>query len=580
MSIVKNIKSGYFLVLFLFAAFLLRITNINERGLAGDEKYSLFVSQFIVYDGNNQMNSVRKPNNETFTPKEFWSEKGTKDFLESIARLDNGNGALYLLILRGWINMVGLADGWIRLLPVIFNLATIPMLFHFVRVHFRNRSVALLAAFLATISPFFIVYSQINRTYTLLFFLALLSTHLFLLTIDKLKNGEKASRWLILYGLSVSGCLFCHVAIFPLFFIHGLHLIIFHRNIRLIVLFAAAMLIPITTMSSWLVLDGGKYMYKFVKNSTDTYNKMAEIAPNDFLSKSTPKTIALQMRHVVSLMYITAEGLFRKTDGLVNVLLSIAASAVAVVVFNLRRQTAARKTVIVLISTTILFYFINIGRIPFLILSFNLTLPLICFSYIRTQQDPHLKAKLTFLALLSFISIISLIGFAVMDGNTFRIITRYPGYAYSFNLCLLALIIHWVYVSKPEYSAFFWTSLALQLSNIVSIISSVFNDNPPHYFAGYGEPRVKNPYITISEFIKDNYAKNDTVFYPSHGTFINDSGKIVPSVVDAQLVNIYLPKNADYIQKINYQEQNKVYLKKADGRSILIFDFQNTRYRY
>lgn len=580
MSILKNVKSSYFLALFLFAAFFLRITNINERGLAGDEKYSLFVSQFIVYDGNNQLNSVRKPHNEAFTPKEFWSKKGTKDFLEAIARLDNGNGALYLLVLRGWTKMVGTTDGWIRLLPVIFNLATIPLIFHFVRFHFRSRNVALIASFLATISPFFIVYSQVNRTYTLLFFLALLSTHLFLLTIDKLKDGGKATSWLILYGFSVSACLFCHVAIFPLFFIHGLHLMLFHRDLRTIAFFTAAMLIPVATMSSWLVLDGGKYMYKFVKNSTDTYNQLAETAPNDFLSKSTPKNIALQIRHVISLMFISAEGLYRNTVGMVNILLSIAAAGIAVLVFNLRKLSAAQKTVIILVATVVLFSFITINKFHFLILSFNLTLPLICFRYIRTQSDPDLKPKLVFLALLSFISIISLVGFALMDGNTFRIITRYPGYAYSFNLCLLALIINWVYISKPDYSALFWTSLALQLSNILSVISSVYDDRAPHYFAEYGEPRMKNPYITISKFIRNNYAKNDTIFYPSHGTFINDAGKITPSVVDAQLVNIYLPKNADYIQKVDYHEKNKVILKKSDGKRIVIFDFKDSRYRY
>jgi hypothetical protein len=49
---------------------------------------------------------------------------------------------------------------------------------------------------------------------------------------------------------------------------------------------------------------------------------------------------------------------------------------------------------------------------------------------------------------------------------------------------------------------------------------------------------------------------------------------------DAQLVNLYLPHNATYLQKINPFEPNKVILKKSSGEIIELFNFEGTKYRY
>lgn len=104
MQIQQFIKqnANFILVGIIVLAFGLRYYKIGEHGLAGDEKYSLFVSQFVTYEGNNQHDSVRKPNDKYFTPKEFWSEKSLPDFFDSIARLDTGNGAFYTYSLHYW----------------------------------------------------------------------------------------------------------------------------------------------------------------------------------------------------------------------------------------------------------------------------------------------------------------------------------------------------------------------------------------------------------------------------------------------------------------------------------------------
>jgi hypothetical protein len=50
--------------------------------------------------------------------------------------------------------------------------------------------------------------------------------------------------------------------------------------------------------------------------------------------------------------------------------------------------------------------------------------------------------------------------------------------------------------------------------------------------------------------------------------------------LDAQYVNLYLPKDADYIQTIDAKEPNKVMLRKRDGKKIEIFDFKGDTFRY
>jgi hypothetical protein len=49
---------------------------------------------------------------------------------------------------------------------------------------------------------------------------------------------------------------------------------------------------------------------------------------------------------------------------------------------------------------------------------------------------------------------------------------------------------------------------------------------------------------------------------------------------DAQLVNLYLPKDATYIQKIAMGEANRVILKKKNKQTIILFDFEGNKYRY
>ena len=84
--------------------------------------------------------------------------------------------------------------------------------------------------------------------------------------------------------------------------------------------------------------------------------------------------------------------------------------------------------------------------------------------------------------------------------------------------------------------------------------------------------------------IKKLYAPGDTVLYPSRKrheyTDIDRTGRPI-SVIDAQMVNVYLPKDADYFQRIDPNEPDKIVLVKGrTGQKITIFNFEGMTYRY
>ena len=559
-------------------AFLLRFNNIGAHGLAGDEKYSLFVSQFVSYEGNNQRNSVRKPDSPYFTPKEFWSEKSIHDFFDSIARLDTGNGALYTYTLHFWTNLTGLDDGSLRFLSLIFNLLTIGLIFLFVKSHFKSTGLALLAAFLSAISPFYINYSQVARNYALLFFFSLLATHLFLLIIEREKNGKKSIAYYLYYGLSALACELCHISAFPLFLIHGFYVLLYVRQLRVWVGLALAMLIPVLGVVAWLKSDGGRWLFDYVQNSVKTYNYLAKTSPDEYLSVATLPNILKQLRHVVSSGFISSEGLYLHLAGFKDTIIFLTGSVLSLACF---RWISSDKIRIIAISAilVICFFLYSTAKFQFTVLSLNIALIVILFNFLIKKNHAYNHQLLIFLSLLTFLPFVFLIVFSFQDGNTFRIIPRYIGYSYAFGIVLTAVLFKQIFRFQSAIKYMLLLIAGIQLILLGGIITNIWKDNPPRYFMSFQEPRDENPYKLAADKIQQLYAKGDTVIYCSLLDATPGSQDMPPySVVDAQLTNFYLPKDSEIIQRVNAKERNKILLKKSDGQEVLIVDLNGKRY--
>ena len=580
MASLSKLSTYILLASILVLAFFLRFHNIGAHGLAGDEKYSLFVSQFVSYEGNNQRNSVRKPDSPYFSPQEFWSEKNIHDFFDSIARVDTGNGSLYTYTLHYWSKLFGLEDANLRILSLLFNLLTVALIFVFVKTHFQSGKLALLAAFLSAISPFYINYSQVARNYAMLFFFSLLATHLFLVIIKREKNKQKTVLYYVYYGLSALACELCHISTFPLFLIHGIYVLLYVRQLKVWVGLSLAMLIPVAGVIGWLKSEGGQWLFDYVQNSVKVYNYLAKTSPDEYLSVATLPNIFKQLRHVISSAFISSEGLYLHLSGLKNTIIAIGSTIIGFACFKWI-QVDRLKVVAVsaLIAISLLLY--STAKLQFLVLSLNIVLIGVLLNYVAKNFKKPDNPLFVFLLLLVVLPFVFLILFSLQDGNTFRIIPRYIGYSYTFGIILTALLIKqiWQMQSNIKYALFLL--LAIQLYLIGGIIQNIWQDNPPRYFMSFAEPRQQNPYILSANKIQSLYAKGDTVIYCSYkDPMPGGQGTPQYSVVDAQLTNFYLPKDSQIIQRVNPAERDKIVLKKPDGKEILIFDLQGAKYRY
>lgn len=571
----KNVK--LILIAILCLATGLRLYQIDKFAFAGDEKFGLLVSQFLVQEGGNQPESLRKLNSPYFTPKEFWKKRTYEDFEQSIANRENGTSAFYSLMNHYNTEIFGVSDFTMRMPSLIFNVLTVLLLFIFVRTHLKSDNLALLSAFLAAISPYFISYSQIARNYPVLAFFSLLSVHLLLLIF---REEEKNRRPIFLYfdyGLVVFVCLMNHYSIFPLFLIQGLYCLLFLRKQRAWLGLTLAMIIPVLGMLFWIKFSGGQWSMHSIKQSALDNTLVAKYSPNDWIAITSFSTILKQLRHILSMQFLIIDGVSFAVSGVKNFILSIGTAIsfglISVYVKNKRIQLAIATGI-----SLIAYFVFTVSPLQHLILS----VALFGFYILLKKQILHFNRVQFFVLLLAFVPILFLIVFSIQDKNTMRIIPRYIAYSYTFALILVALTIKYLLTFEGEIKYFFGLIILLQLYYILGLIKDKYEDKPLAYFQVFTEPRIKNPYALAANKIVEIYSKGDTVIYPSYMPKSIMKGYNMPSfsVQDAQYTNCYLPKDAEIIQRVDKNEPNKIIIKKANGSEKLIFDFKDTKYRY
>ena len=115
----------------------------------------------------------------------------TGNFRTIISELKNwASPPLFYFLLNLWMKIFGKTEFVLRLLPAIFGIITIFLVYK-VGTKMFNQNSGLIASFLLAISPFHIVYSQEIRMYSLLSLLCLISTYLLYRAI----NEDKISLW-------------------------------------------------------------------------------------------------------------------------------------------------------------------------------------------------------------------------------------------------------------------------------------------------------------------------------------------------------------------------------------------------
>jgi uncharacterized membrane protein len=506
-------------------------------------------------------------------------EKGMEDFYEAGARIDNGSSAIYSLALHYWTQLFGLSDGVLRGLSILFGILLIGLIYIFVNEHFNSPRLALLTAFLASIEPLYVGWSQVVRTYTMTFFFCLLATHLFFKIIHSKSKNVSIGLYLA-YGLCAFVCLMCHYAVFPLFLLHGLLTLLFVRNLKTYFGLAAAMLIPALGMYWWLWHAGGQAAFKFMADSARVYNEMAVKNPEiGYLAPTSFKSVFVQLLPILSNQYLPTNGLFDVLSGNKNVIISFITALVCIGLYWFSKNESIKKYGMAA-SLLLAFVLYSTSKLHFTSLTVSIFLFVILIKDTAEQKAESRKMYISIWVLAIF-PLLFLILFAIQDNNTFRIQQKYVGYGMAFMLLLVTLALKklWTMPNWVKYST--TVLLLIQVFFVGQTIGHIWNDIAPRYLS-YNIPRIKNPYQTVATDIIKKYSLGDTIVYPSDFGKDHEYSVAAPvySIKDAQLCNFYLPKTATYIQRIDRNEPNKVILKKANGSQQVLFDFEGQKYRY
>lgn len=584
----------------------LRLYRVGTYGIYFDEKSTLLISQSVCLEGSNQKDVFSKP---YFTPAEFWKPKTIHDFIEANIRGDIGNSPAYYGVLWLWLNVFGLSDASLRMPSVIFSTLIVLLLFIFVRRHFqpsqrtpdsgRSRFIpsadrlALTSAAIATIEPFFVSYSHIARNYSMTFFLTLLATHIFLLIQERVRSssGRSPIGLYLAYGLVFVTAVLSHYLTVTVFLCHGLYALFYLRNTRAWVSLGITATLGLGLISLWFLYGGGTYTFYILEEQKNFYRNLALTNPlnNGFgiILPATLPNIAVRAVPVFSDLFIITNGLTAVLGGIRNSLLALGLGTLATLVIHWY-FLATKPPVWVYVAVPLLLLaglpFYTVLPIRLLVLSISIPFIYLIGRYAISQTDTLQKRFVVLLLLLAFVPTLFLLFMAWRSGHTFGITQRYSGFSFPYVCILVAMGLLQLSRIRWWFSLPIAAVLLVQAGHIIQLLGGIYADTAAKYTL-FGTPRIANPYWAAAQQLKQLYAPGDTILYPNKKRIIfsekNDRTFSPVSLFDAQLVNIYLPKDAQYIQRVDPNERDLIVLVKGHSdKKITIFDFKGTTYRY
>jgi 4-amino-4-deoxy-L-arabinose transferase-like glycosyltransferase len=581
---MKNTTS-LILVCIIGLGFFLRIYNLAAFAPFTDEKFTLLNANGVCVGGANQQDVFKK---KYFSSDEFWKPKKTFDYFEAVARSDFGTHIVYNGVLNLWMKAVGMSDFNVRILSGIINILTILLLFLLVNKYLKSPLIALLSVFLLAIEPLNIAQSHVARSYTLSFLLILLGTYIFLKLVENNITTKRKIILTALYALVASLALLNHYLNFLVFLSHLLLCLRYERKIMNWVFLSAAGIITLSVMFWWFTAGGGQWSMQFLKDKNELHTKLANLPPDQnplrgVVDKSTFKNVSAKVIDIFFDLNPISNNLFQFVLGFKNF---IATLLIAFCLFFLEKNY--RKPIwsiplLILIGLGIFFFVGN--KIYILPVVFTYYLVFLFVEWLIKSFKSLDKNAQKFIVIAILMSLLPM-GYMIFDaaksGHTTSLSQRYVGASIPFVALIYAIALR-EFLRKNIYIKLIGGLFVLfQVYQLIMVIDGILHDQSAKY-TQFTSPRIVNPYFKSAQWIKENYAKGDTLILPSQNTNVYSkflAEKPEMSVLDAQYLNVYFTKNAGIIQRIDPYEADKLILKKADGSQRLVFDFEGTKYRY
>jgi hypothetical protein len=157
---------------------------------------------------------------------------------------------LYFVILHFFVSASGISEFALRFLSVMANVATVPLLYGLAR-RWLSPSVAIVAAFLGALSPFYVWYAQEARPYALVLFLSLLAIYALTRAFAGWDGRPVARTWLLVYICSAVAALFTNY--YAIFFI-PVHVVLIALLVWRIAQARPFVLLPVLPLASAVFL--------------------------------------------------------------------------------------------------------------------------------------------------------------------------------------------------------------------------------------------------------------------------------------------------------------------------------------
>jgi uncharacterized membrane protein len=605
------------LLLILIAGTSLRLYHLDSYSIFFDEKSTLVVSQGIVLEGANQkevfsvkhlavpefwktpgyqllppdvitsLTYTETYSPRTFTPKEFWSHKKLSDYYEAMTRSDIGNSPFYYLLIHGWMDIFGMSDFSARLFSVLFSVLIIGLTFLFARKFFDDNT-ALIASAIVAIEPFFIAYSHQARNYSLTFFLTLLATYFFLQIIEN-KASKQKTIWLYIgYILAAGLSLLSHFLTISVLLAHAIYALFFLRSIKGWIRMGAAAVAALSGVTWWLIAGGGQYTLYSLNYQSALYKRVAETMPNDnpygLILPATLGNVFNKALPIFSDLIIFTNGLTDGPVGKRNTVVAFLAGIVLILWFRFRDKInppawleSRLPYILILVST--LFY--TSHKAQFAILSVSL-FALSFLPDIHKKSTEQQKKRLWLLYIMALVPTFFLIVMAFRGGHTFGLTQRYSGFSFPYVIIVLSLLLQYFTSLPREFRLVLFVFLALQLYYVGLRLNDIYQDRSLKY-SYFLNPRSPNPYYAAAQKIKETYQKGDTIYYPAPVfpmVSVMDRTFLSYSIREAQITNLYLPKDADYTQAMDTTQTTKIFIVRSTPSkdTLEIMDLKGKQY--
>ncbi len=132
----------------------------------------------------------------------YFANQNLKDLIAGVS--SDNHPPLHFFALHFWLKLAGQSEFSVRFLSLIGGVLSVPLLFKLGQELFSQK-VGLLAAFLLSISPFHVWFSQEARMYTLAALLGLASVYIFVLILRKGASSARCSFWFSYVVVSALG---------------------------------------------------------------------------------------------------------------------------------------------------------------------------------------------------------------------------------------------------------------------------------------------------------------------------------------------------------------------------------------